>query len=225
MLTATRQLAASVLALTIALPAAAAPKTRAPKKPAPVAKPAPAAKPESAAQPAPDSGPAPDLKPAPDLMKPEAAAKPAEAKAAEAKPEPEAKPAPQTKPEAEAKPAPQPKPEAEAKPARSALPAGVLDAPTRAPEPFIHGHRYAYVAGGVLLLGGVGFGYFSRGEAKRAESLEKARDAQAALSRARTAAATSNLLYGVAGLTIAYGLLLEVLPEPAADAASLTYHF
>jgi hypothetical protein len=76
-----------------------------------------------------------------------------------------------------------------------------------------------------LLLGGVGFGYFSRGEARRAESLETARESRAALDRARTAAATSNLMYGVAGLTLAYGLLLEFLPEPAADAASLTYHF
>ena len=73
--------------------------------------------------------------------------------------------------------------------------------------------------------GASGFGYFSRGEARRAESLESARESSAALNRARTAAATSNVMYGVAGLTLAYGLLLEFLPEPAADAASLTYHF
>jgi hypothetical protein len=101
-----------------------------------------------------------------------------------------------------------------------------LDAPAREPESsFIRGHRYAYIAGGGLLLAGVGFGYFSQGEAKRAQSLESARESQAALRRSRTAAATANLMYGVAGLTIAYGLLLELLPEPAADAASLTYHF
>ncbi len=103
--------------------------------------------------------------------------------------------------------------------------APALDAPSRAPEPFIRGNRYAYVAGGVLLLGGVGFGYFSRGEAKRAESLQSAREASAALNRARTAASTANLMYGVAGVTLAYGLLLELLPDPAADAASLTFHF
>jgi hypothetical protein len=105
------------------------------------------------------------------------------------------------------------------------VPAAALDAPMRESEPFIRGHRYAYVAGGLLLVGGVGFGYFSRGEARRAESLESARESSAALNRARTAAATSNVMYGVAGLTLAYGLLLELLPEPAADAASLTYHF
>lgn len=104
-------------------------------------------------------------------------------------------------------------------------PAAALDAPTRAPEPLIRGHRYAYVAGGLVLLGGVGFGFFSRGEAKRAASLESARESRVALDRARAAAATSNVMYGVAGLTLAYGLLLEFLPEPAADAASLTYHF
>lgn len=105
------------------------------------------------------------------------------------------------------------------------VPAAALDAPTRAPEPFIRGHRYAYVAGGVLLLGGVGFGFVSRGESSRADSLQSARQSSAALRRARTAAATANVMYGVAGLTLAYGLLLELLPEPAADAASLTYHF
>lgn len=162
MLTATRRFAASVLALTIALPAAAAePKTAAPAvKPAANSKEQPASK----AQPAAKEQPA-------------------------------------------------------------AAPVAALDAPTREPEPFIRGHRYAYVAGGLLLLGGVGFGYFSRGEARRAESLESARESSAALNRAKTAAATSNVMYGVAGLTLAYGLLLEFLPEPAADAASLTYHF
>jgi hypothetical protein len=152
MLTATRRLAASVLALTIALPAAAA-------------------EPQA-------SSSAPDAKPAPAGQSQSVAA-----------------------------------------------PAAALDAPTRAPEPFIRGHRYAYVAGGLLALGGVGFGFFSRGEARRAASLESARDSRVALDRARTAAATSNVMYGVAGLTLAYGLLLEFLPEPAADAASLTYHF
>jgi len=156
MLTATRRFAASVLALTIALPAAAA---------EPKAKPAPSKEqPASKVQPVPKEPPA-------------------------------------------------------------SAPVAALDAPTREPEPFIRGHRYAYVAGGLLLLGGVGFGYFSRGEARRAESLESARESSAALNRARTAAATSNVMYGVAGLTLAYGLLLEFLPEPAADAASLTYHF
>jgi hypothetical protein len=130
--------------------------------------------------------------------------------------EPKAKPA-------SSKPAPKEQPAPKEPPASA--PVAALDAPTREPEPFIRGHRYAYVGGGLLLLGGVGFGYFSRGEARRAESLESARESSAALNRARTAAATANVMYGVAGLTLAYGLLLEFLPEPAADAASLTYHF
>jgi hypothetical protein len=117
------------------------------------------------------------------------------------------------------------KPEAGSKPQAGSAPGAALDAPSRPAKPLIRGHRYAFVTGGVLLLGGVGFGYVSRGEAKRAESLETARESRAALDRARTAAATSNMLYGVAGLTLAYGLLLEFLPEPAAEAASLTYHF
>ncbi|XXF80894.1 hypothetical protein P2318_14370 [Myxococcaceae bacterium GXIMD 01537] len=100
-----------------------------------------------------------------------------------------------------------------------------LDAPTRAPEPVLYGHRYAFVAGGLLLLGGVGAGYLARGEARRAETLESARESQQALDRARATSATANMLYAVAGVTLVYGLLLEFLPEPAADAASLTYHF
>ena len=116
-------------------------------------------------------------------------------------------------------------PEPGAAPAQSSVTVPTLDAPAREPESFIRGHRYAYIASGGLLLAGVGFGYFSRGEAKRAQSLESARESQAALERSRTAAATANVMYGVAGLTLAYGLLLELLPEPAADAASLTYHF
>ncbi len=116
-------------------------------------------------------------------------------------------------------------PDSESGAASAQVTAPALDAPAREPEPFLRGHRYAYVASGGLLLAGVGFGYFSRGEAKRAQSLESARESQTALERSRAAAATANVMYGVAGLTLAYGLLLELLPEPAADAASLTYHF
>ncbi|MDY7230716.1 hypothetical protein [Hyalangium rubrum] len=182
MFTAPRQLTASVLALTLALPAAAAEKKARPADEAPLA---PAAK--LTAEPEPSSPPAKTSTPA---QAPSKASAPVQA------------------------------------PSKASAPAvPTLDAPAREPEPFIRGHRYAYVAGGALLLGGVGFGYFSRGEAKRAQSLESAREARAALDRARTASATANVMYGVAGLTLAYGLLLELLPEPAADAASLTYHF
>ncbi len=110
-------------------------------------------------------------------------------------------------------------------PALAAEPPGVVDVPTRAPEPALHGHRFAFVAGGLLMLGGAGLGYLAQGEARRAQSLESARESRAALERSRTTAATANVLYGVAGLTLAYGLLLEFLPKPAADAASLTFHF
>ncbi|WP_225411477.1 hypothetical protein [Stigmatella hybrida] len=120
-------------------------------------------------------------------------------------------------------------PAAAAEPSSSASAPGVqvptVDAPRRSPEPFLRGHRYAFAAGGALLLGGIGVGFFARGEARRADSLESAREASSALHRARAASATANVMYGVAGLTLAYGLLLEFLPEPAADAASLTYHF
>jgi hypothetical protein len=102
-------------------------------------------------------------------------------------------------------------------------PAVAADAPARPGG--LYGHRYAFAAGGLLLLGGVGVGYFARGEATRARSLTSARDASAALDRARAQAATANVLYGVAGATLLYGIVLELLPEPAAEKASLTFHF
>ncbi len=98
------------------------------------------------------------------------------------------------------------------------------DAPARASSG-LQGHRYAFVAGGVLLLGGAGFGYFAQGESIRARTLSSARESSAALDRARAHAATANVLYGVAGATLLYGLVLEFLPEPAAEKASLTFHF
>lgn len=101
------------------------------------------------------------------------------------------------------------------------------DAPERAPsEPSgLYGHRYAFVAGGLLALGGAGFGYLAQGESNRARTLSSARDSSAALDRARASAATANVLYCVAGAAVLYGLVLELLPEPAADKASLTFHF
>jgi hypothetical protein len=86
-------------------------------------------------------------------------------------------------------------------------------------------HRYVFVAGGLLALGGAGFGYLAHGESQRARTLSSARESSAAFDRARANAATANVLYGVAGLTVAYGLVLVLLPEPAAEKASLTFHF
>jgi hypothetical protein len=76
-----------------------------------------------------------------------------------------------------------------------------------------------------LALGGAGFGYLAHGESQRARTLSSAHESSVAFDRARASAATANVLYGVAGLTIAYGLVLELLPEPAAEKASLTFHF
>jgi hypothetical protein len=108
-------------------------------------------------------------------------------------------------------------------PAAAAEPSRAADAPARAAG--LHGHRYAFVAGGVLLLGGVGFGYLAQGESHRARTLSSARESGAALDRARANAATSNLLYAMAGVTVVYGLVLELLPEPTAEKASLTFRF
>ncbi len=108
-------------------------------------------------------------------------------------------------------------------PAAAAEPSRAADAPERAAG--LHGHRYAFVAGGLLLLGGGAFGYLAQGESNRARTLSSARESHAALQRAQANAATANLLYAVAGVTVVYGLVLELLPEPAAEKASLTFRF
>lgn len=86
-------------------------------------------------------------------------------------------------------------------------------------------HRYAYAGAGLFLAGGLGFSYWAQGEARRAEKLANARDAERNLQTARQSAATANMLYALAGLTLAYGLVLEFLPEQAAAKADLTFHF
>jgi len=109
-------------------------------------------------------------------------------------------------------------------PAAAAEPSATTDAPARAPSG-LYGHRYAFVAGGLLFLGGAGFGLLAREESTRARSLSSASASSVAFDRARANAATANVLYGVAGATLLYGIVLELLPEPAAEKASLTFHF
>ncbi|WXH33122.1 hypothetical protein WA016_07123 [Myxococcus stipitatus] len=104
-------------------------------------------------------------------------------------------------------------------------PTAAVDAPVRAPASGLHGHRFAFVAGGVLAVGGLGLGFYARGEARRAQGLTSARDAREGLDRARSASTAANLMYAAAGAAVLYGLVLELLPDEAADAANLTYHF
>jgi len=85
--------------------------------------------------------------------------------------------------------------------------------------------RLTFVGGGVLALGGLGLGLYAQSEARRATTLATAPDTSVALDHARQAAASANLLYGLAGAAILYGLVLELLPPPAAEKASLTFHF
>jgi hypothetical protein len=91
------------------------------------------------------------------------------------------------------------------------------DAPVR--------HRYAFIAAGVLGLGGVAFGFIARGQQQRSQSLSSAAESARAISDASQAASTANMLYALAGATLVYALHLEVLPEHAAEKASLTFHF
>lgn len=86
-------------------------------------------------------------------------------------------------------------------------------------------HRYAFIAGGALFLGGLFFGYSAQGEALRAQSMSNARDSLRTLESAKANAATANLLYGLAGVTVAYALVLEFLPQQTAEKARFTFHF
>ncbi|WP_434379848.1 hypothetical protein [Melittangium boletus] len=108
--------------------------------------------------------------------------------------------------------------------ARADEPSVASDTPARAPSG-LYGHRYAFAAGGLLFLGGAGFGLLAREESARARGLSSASASATAYDRARTSAATANVMYGLAGAAIVYGLVLELLPEPAAEKASLTFHF
>ncbi len=85
--------------------------------------------------------------------------------------------------------------------------------------------RYAFAGGGVLMVAGLGFGYWAQGESKRAETIRSAYEAQRSVEAARQSAATANVLFALSLATLAYGVLLELLPQPIAERASLTYHF
>ena len=86
-------------------------------------------------------------------------------------------------------------------------------------------HRYGYVIGGGFLVAGLAFAYSAQGEAKRAETIGTAREASQALENARASAATANVIFGAAAASLVVALLFEILPEPIAEKASLTFHF
>jgi hypothetical protein len=86
-------------------------------------------------------------------------------------------------------------------------------------------HRLGYVTSGGLALTGAAFGFIARSEAIRAGTLTSARESSATLVQARDHAATANFCFALAGATALYALVLEFLPRPAADAASLAFRF
>ncbi len=86
-------------------------------------------------------------------------------------------------------------------------------------------HRYAFIGAGVLGAGGLVFGFIAHGQQERAKTLSSAAEAAKTREDARQSAATANVLYALAGATLAYALVLEFLPKPAAEKASLTFHF
>lgn len=86
-------------------------------------------------------------------------------------------------------------------------------------------HRYGYLIGAGFLVTGLALAYSSQGEAKRAETIGTAREASQALENARASAASANVIYGIAIASLVVTILFEVIPEPLANKASLTFHF
>lgn len=115
-------------------------------------------------------------------------------------------------------------------PFASAAPANDDDSAADAPEAetslaSLPSHRFAFVGAGGFAVLGFGFSYWAQGQAQRASSIESARDARAQLQAAQASAQAANVMYGLAAASLIYGLALELLPEPAAEKASLTFHF
>ncbi len=86
-------------------------------------------------------------------------------------------------------------------------------------------HRYAFIGAGVLLAGGVALGYSAQGEAKRAQTISSAREAQRSLDGARQSAATATALFGLGLATLGYAVVMELLPQPPPDQSQLTFQF
>jgi hypothetical protein len=85
--------------------------------------------------------------------------------------------------------------------------------------------RYGVVLGVGMLAVGLVFGYLAQGEAKRGQTVTSASEAQGAIANARASASLANVLYLLAVFAAATAAALEFLPEPAAEKASLTFHF
>jgi len=86
-------------------------------------------------------------------------------------------------------------------------------------------HRYAFLGAGALGAGGLVFSFIAHGQQERAKTLSSAGEAGRTIEDARQSAATANVLYALAGVTLVYALVLEFLPRPDAEKASLTFHF
>lgn len=86
-------------------------------------------------------------------------------------------------------------------------------------------HRYAFVAAGAFGLTGALFGFIARGQQDRSQSLSSAAESARAHNDARQAANTANLFYALAGASLLYAVVLEVLPPSAAEKATLRFRF
>lgn len=85
--------------------------------------------------------------------------------------------------------------------------------------------RYSYILGAVLIAAGASFGFIAQGDAKRAETLSGAAEAVEAQRAAQASAGVANVLYGLGAAAVLYAVVLELLPEPLAEKASLTFRF
>lgn len=91
---------------------------------------------------------------------------------------------------------------------------------------FVPPRRYPYVMGVVFAGIGIFSGIVARGQANVAQSPGgSAHQAQVSISEAQASASLANVMYGLAIAAVLTALVLEFLPDPAAEKASLTFHF
>lgn len=116
-------------------------------------------------------------------------------------------------------------PDVPRQPKSVAAPAPTTDAEAEALIANVPRHRYAFAGAGLMFLGAMGLSYVANGQGTFAADRSNARDHRREVESTRAAAASANMLYALAGVTLAYGIALEFLPKDLADKADPTIRF
>ncbi|MFL5319570.1 MAG: hypothetical protein ACJ790_07920 [Myxococcaceae bacterium] len=85
--------------------------------------------------------------------------------------------------------------------------------------------RFIFVGAAGALVLGAAMDYWAQGQSIAASKFSSARESRSQLQAAQATADAANVMYGLAAAAVIYGIALELLPEPVAQKASLTFHF